>query len=184
MTKNGNGNGKKTTAINDTLAGRPRLVQRLAGIQYGGHRDIYSAAGYPAQGQVKFAHYYGLYTRGDVAGRIVDMPAKTTWRTPPQIVETGQPEDGTAFTQAFNKLAQRLKLWSYLPPCVYAPKPECLCGPIGGHTVGNRRGRPSFAERGIRCPHAVYACGPTLPNCPLRNAVLPSGLPSPQAGGT
>ena len=70
------------SAVND-LTSRMRLGQRLAGIQYGGNRDIYAAAGYVRQGEEQFANYWALYKRGDIAGRIVDMPAKTTWRTPP-----------------------------------------------------------------------------------------------------
>lgn len=115
VSENASDNGAASAlALNDLISGRMRLGQRLAGMQYGGNRDIYSVAGYPAQGEVKFGHYWGLYTRGDVAGRIVDMPAKTTWRTPPEVVEVGMPEEGTEFTQAFNKLAMRLKLWSYM----------------------------------------------------------------------
>ena len=99
-------------ALLNQLVGRGRLVQRLAGIQYNGNRDIYAAAGYVTQGREVFAHYWGLYRRGDVAGRIVDMPAQTTWRTPPEIVEEGEP-DGTEFTEEFNALAKRLRLWAY-----------------------------------------------------------------------
>lgn len=99
-------------ALLTELAGRYRMLQR-AGFQYGTKRDIYKVAGYVPQDEVKFAHYWGLYKRGDIAGRIVDMPAKTTWRTPPEIVEEDKP-DGTDFTEALTALAKRLKLWRYL----------------------------------------------------------------------
>src|SRR5688500_16100285 len=114
MTTNGNGNGRAQVlaAVNELL-GRSRMVQKLAGKQYGGERDIYAVAGYPAQDKVTFAHYWGLYERDGIAGRIVDMMAQTTWRTPPKVVEQGMPPEGTEFTQAFDKLAKRLKLWSY-----------------------------------------------------------------------
>lgn len=100
-------------ALLSSLVGRGNMIRRMAGSQYSGKRDIYATAGYVAQGQVEYSHYWGLYTRGDVAGRIVDMPAKTTWRTPPEITEEGKP-DGTAFTEAFTVLAKRLRLWHYL----------------------------------------------------------------------
>lgn len=100
-------------ALLHQLTSRTAFASRMAGIQYGGLRDIYSVAGYPKSDQLKFSHFWSMYTRGDVAGRIVDMPAKTTWRTPPQIVEDKQPEGGTEFTKAFDKLAKRLKVWSY-----------------------------------------------------------------------
>ncbi len=111
---------KQRTAIMSALASRTNLARKVAGVQYGGNRDIYQAAGYIAQGLVKFDHYWGLYTRGDVAGRIVDMPAKTTWRTPPMVTEPkakeGQAdEEGkTEFVRAFEQLAKRVRLWQYL----------------------------------------------------------------------
>lgn len=98
------------------LLGRSRLMTRLAGVQYNGNRDIYTTAGYVAQDQVTFDHYWGIYKRGDIGGRIVDMPAKTTWRTPPQVVEMDGEEvkADTKFVQEFNKMAKRLRLWHYL----------------------------------------------------------------------
>lgn len=107
---------KKIAALNTLfgsgLVGRGRLGQRLAGIQFAGARDIFSVAGYVPQDHEKFAHYWGLYTRNEIAGRIVDMPAKTTWRTPPEVVEEDKP-DGTKFTKAFTDLSKRLKLWQH-----------------------------------------------------------------------
>lgn len=92
--------------------GRMRLLRSMAGIQYAGKRDVYQAAGYIPQDQDKFEDYWGLYQRGDVAGRIVDMPVKTTWKTPPEISEPDH-EDGTPFTEKFTELAKRLRLWHY-----------------------------------------------------------------------
>lgn len=109
---------KKTLArravatIQSLLQSRATLAGRLAGKQFGGERDVYQVAGYVKPGSETFEHYWGLYTRGDIAGRIVDMPAKTTWRTPPRVVEKDQ-KDGTEFTKAFETLAKRLRLWSY-----------------------------------------------------------------------
>ena len=101
-----------------SLAGRLRFL-RTAGLQYKGLRDIYGAAGYVQQGAENFDHYWALYERDPVAGRVVDMPAKTTWRTPPLIFEgeeppnTGEaPRDPTAFETSWEALAKRLRLWS------------------------------------------------------------------------
>lgn len=80
-----------------------------AGLQFGGKRDIWETAGY--EKQPSFDHYWSLYKRDAIGGRIVDMAPKTTWRTPPAIVEEGEEE--TAFTKAFDELATRLKLWRY-----------------------------------------------------------------------
>jgi hypothetical protein len=101
----------KLAAMSHTL-GRMRMLQK-AGLQYGGKRDLFAAAGYIPVGQIKFEDYYGLYRRGDVAGRIVDMAPKTTWRMAPTVVEEDKP-DGTKFTKAFESLAKQLKLWRYL----------------------------------------------------------------------
>lgn len=104
---------QKTVALMSMLMGRSNFMSRMAGVQYNGLRDIYATAGYVQQGKVVFDQYWGLYKRGDIAGRIVDMPPKTTWRTPPQIMEKDQTTDGTAFTKAFEEMADRLRLWQY-----------------------------------------------------------------------
>lgn len=99
-------------ALHTVLARSSDFIRRMAGVQFNGKRDVYAVAGYVPQGDIRFEHYWGLYTRGDIAGRIVDMPAKTTWRTPPEIVEEGHTE-GTPFTTEFATLAKRLRLWHY-----------------------------------------------------------------------
>lgn len=99
-------------AVLSNLMGRFRLAGK-AGMQFGGRRDIFTVAGYLKDGEVTFDHYWGLYKRGDIAGRIVDMPAKTTWRLPPEVIEEDQ-DNGTKFTEAFTEMAKRLKLWSRL----------------------------------------------------------------------
>lgn len=110
-------------AMLSAVMGRQQLASRVAGLQYAGNRDVYKVAGYVPQGEVKFAHYWGLYTRGDIAGRIVDMPAQTTWRTPPEITEDtaedSQRDDrgDTEFTRKFRQLSKQVKLWRYLTRC-------------------------------------------------------------------
>lgn len=100
-------------ALLSSLVGRANFISRMAGVQYGGLRDIFATAGYVAQGKVTFEHYWGLYRRGDIAGRIVDMAPRSTWRTPPAIKEADQTNEGTEFTQAFGAMADRLRLWQY-----------------------------------------------------------------------
>lgn len=86
-------------------------LARAQGYQYGTDRDIYATGGYPTT--IKFSEYKGLYDRDGIAGRIVDMPAQTTWRNPPKVSEEGQ-KDGTEFTKAWDALAQRLGVWGRL----------------------------------------------------------------------
>jgi len=102
---------EQALALMSDLMGRYRLAKR-AGLQYGGRRDIYEVAGYVTEGQIEFEHYFSIYERGDIGGRIVEMPAKTTWRTPPEISEDDEP-DGTEFTETLDALAKRIRLWHH-----------------------------------------------------------------------
>ncbi len=93
------------------LTGRMNFL-RQAGLQYRGARDVYASAGYVLEGKETFDVYKSLYERDPVAGRIVDMPAKTTWRTPPEIFEGEQDKEKTTkFEEAWLVLAKRLKVW-------------------------------------------------------------------------
>lgn len=93
------------------LTGRMNFL-RQAGLQYKGARDVFASAGYIQEGTETFDHYKSLYERDPVAGRIVDMPAKTTWRTPPEIFEGEEDKDkATEFEVAWLALAKRLKVW-------------------------------------------------------------------------
>lgn len=81
-----------------------------AGLQFGGDRDLYDVLGYKKSPE--FNDYEAKYERLDIAGRIVDMPAEDTWRTPPRILDDAGP-DG-AFATQLKALADRLRLWHYL----------------------------------------------------------------------
>lgn len=107
-------NGGKADATNSDAP--QYTLQRLdflrrAGKQYSGSRDVYEVAGYELTPD--YDDYWSYYDRHPIAGRIVDMPAQTTWRHAPEIVEPDS-EDGTEFTAAFEDLAKRLGLWSRL----------------------------------------------------------------------
>jgi hypothetical protein len=101
-------NGKALVA--NLLGSFRDLLARGAGKQYRGNRDVYATAGYVPEGGETFEHYLALYERDPLAGQIVEQAAKTTWKTPPEIVEEGKP-GGTRFTKAFVQLAHRLDLW-------------------------------------------------------------------------
>jgi hypothetical protein len=104
--RNGASNSEADTFTLDRLD-----FSRRAGFQFGGDRDIYEVAGYKKE--PKYEDYWSYYDRHPIASRIVDLPAKTTWRRPPEIVEPDK-EDGTEFTEAFDELAKRLGLWGRL----------------------------------------------------------------------
>lgn len=92
-------------ALMSHLLERQQLAQR-AGFQFGEERDIFQAAGYKED--PSFADYWSRYQRQDIAGRIVDMPAQTTWRNEPTVVE---PDTETSeFVETWESLATRLRI--------------------------------------------------------------------------
>lgn len=100
-------------ALRDAVAAndlkRDRFA-RLAGLQYDEQRDVWEVAGYPDD--YTFQEGFSRYQRQHVAGRIVDMPAQTTWRNEPEVREEGSdPEEETEFEEAWRSLVQRLSLY-------------------------------------------------------------------------
>jgi hypothetical protein len=105
------------------LLERSRLAGSL-GMQFEGDRDMYTTLGYPQT--ISFAQFLGEYLRGDIAGRVVDLPASDTWRTAPVVADgesgdrgqgsgvRGQGTAETPFEQAFAALDARLHVWHYL----------------------------------------------------------------------
>lgn len=105
-TTNGTDNRDAQIALMSHILER-RVLGDLAGEQFGGERDIMEAAGY--QEDPGFKDYWSRYQRQDIAGRIVDMPAMTTWRNPPDVVE---PEtESSEFEEAWQLLVDRLRLY-------------------------------------------------------------------------
>ena len=101
--------GKDLVALGALLE-RSRLAGQL-GMQFGGDRDMYQVLGYSQQ--LTFDQYQGEYNRGDIAGRIVDLPASDTWRIPPTL-QDGVGTEETPFLVACRELAGRLRIWHYL----------------------------------------------------------------------
>lgn len=74
---------------------------RLAGKQFGSTREVWKTLGYPDEVEIEFREFFGKYKRSDIAGRIVDAPAKTTWRRGFEIRELdedGNPIEGEGET--------------------------------------------------------------------------------------
>lgn len=90
---------------------RKRLAG-LAGLQYGGNRDVYDVAGYPVD--LDFAHFWDRYRRQHIARRVVDMPAKATWRNAPTVTDTPDSEDASEFDQALQTIIRKTQLWHKL----------------------------------------------------------------------
>lgn len=94
---------------------RGRLA-RAMGAQYDGKRDLYAVLGYPTA--ISFQQYLEKYKRQDVAGKVVDLPARDTWRRPPVIADDGgdtaQDAPASEFIQGVRALVERRRLWHYL----------------------------------------------------------------------
>ena len=73
-----------------------RVRMWLAGVQYGGRRDLYELFGYhrnPRQ-----LDYVARYLRQDIAGRVIDAPVLACWADPPIL------DGGDKFNEAWSKL--------------------------------------------------------------------------------
>lgn len=87
------------------------LMARMMGqTAYEGDRDYYEVLGYPLK--ITFSEYMQRYERQDIAARIIELPAKDTWKKPPQISEDDNTE--TPFVKEWELLVKRLRVWSML----------------------------------------------------------------------
>ncbi|MCB0079595.1 MAG: hypothetical protein KDE47_01625, partial [Caldilineaceae bacterium] len=99
-----NGVGREIT-VNSALLARAMLAAQL-GMQFGGDRDVYQAAGYDKS--ISLEQYWGVYRRGDVAKRLVNVFPDDTWRKPPVIYDGKEKwEEGTTnpFLLAWDEIA-------------------------------------------------------------------------------
>jgi len=102
--------GKELVALGAMLE-RSRLAGQL-GMSFGGERDMYKTLGYSET--LTFAQYAAEYARGDIAGRIVDLPASDTWREAPELIDGEDEESKTPFLVGMQELVDRLHVWHYL----------------------------------------------------------------------
>lgn len=86
----------------------------LAGVTFGGNRDIFEACGYERRLLLK--QYRARYNRGDMASRIVEAYPESTWRGTGQdaVYDDESPDVETPFERAWNDLNKRLRIWSVL----------------------------------------------------------------------
>lgn len=97
-----------TLRSNDTAAtlARRQFASRI-GLNFDTDRDTYHALGYHRQ--LQFKDYYEEFKRGNIAKRIINAPAKATWRNPPIVEDVGG--DDSEFTKAWNKLSTDFSLF-------------------------------------------------------------------------
>lgn len=84
----------------------------LAGLTFGGKRDLYKALGYPRK--ITTQEYRERYNRGDISARIVEAFPKATWASGVELVEDEDPKTVTAFEEDFEALQDRLQVWSMI----------------------------------------------------------------------
>ncbi len=78
-------------------------LANLAGLQYGGDRNLYTIFGYKPR--LDSNDFLAKYTRQDIASRIVDAPPNATWSHPPRII------NNEVLMDAWKKLAKPVDLW-------------------------------------------------------------------------
>ncbi len=101
----------KIRALASDLANRSGLAS-LAGLTFGGSRDLYQALGY--QRKLLPSDYRDRYKRNGIAARIVESYPKATWRGGAELIEDEDPETSTPFEEAWGELNDRLNVWSVL----------------------------------------------------------------------
>ena len=93
------------------LAGRTLLGRSQVGTSHDGHRNIYELVGYPDSISLKMLD--DMYSREDIASRIVDAPAEETWRMEPRVFEDEDPQNETPFEKDWKSIRKRLKVFHY-----------------------------------------------------------------------
>lgn len=97
--------------IASIVSSRARLAS-IAGITYGGKRDIFAVCGYD---RILIPQMYReRYRRNAVAGRIVEAKPQATWRGGAEVIEDEDPDTFTEFEKEWELLETRLKIWSIL----------------------------------------------------------------------
>jgi hypothetical protein len=92
-----------------SLVTRSRLAN-VAGKTFGAKRDLYKALGY--QRELFSQDYRSRFRRNAVANRIVKALPNGTWRGGAELIEDEDPNSFTEFETVWDKLNNRLKIWS------------------------------------------------------------------------
>lgn len=102
-------------ALASTLLRRSQIGAAL-GQTFGGDRDLYTVLGYNQSPE--YEDYLAHYKRQDIAKRVIDLPAKDTWKKQPVLLDGDVRGDGegkkTPFLEAWDELVKAHKLFHYL----------------------------------------------------------------------
>jgi len=132
---------------------------RAAGLSFGGRRNMYEILGYPDV--ISPEQYRNRYTRGGIAGRVVDALPRATWRAGGEIVEDENPEVSTTLETTWVALEKRLRLMAmFLRLDILAQQGRYAClllGAPGEFNAELKKGNPDkllyvtpFAEEDAR----------------------------------
>lgn len=91
------------SSLVSTYLSRMMLALR-AGLMFQGARDVYNVFGYTRI--ITWQHLHERYLRQDIAGRLVDLPAKALWTAPPTL------EGPAELVKAWNDLVANGEIWS------------------------------------------------------------------------
>lgn len=112
MAEEGQGAGLKALAsVWGMVTKRLGLVQPTL---YDGRRKVWENLGYPSVAERTAGYYWFRYRYQDVARRIVNAPADSTWQKTPDVFEDTDPEVSTPFEAAWSALQKRLKVYPTL----------------------------------------------------------------------
>jgi hypothetical protein len=106
-----NDSNKSESVVVNALRAASDIIQRMklaarAGIQFGGKRDLYEIFGYTRV--ITSELLVGRYARQDIASRIVDIYADSTWAEPPMITAPG----AAGFDEAWTKITKQQRVWT------------------------------------------------------------------------
>lgn len=102
--------------VGENFASNPEIrtqseILPYIGKQYNGERDIYDVLGYTKNPQIE--DYRARYERGDIAERIVRLPAEDTWRHEPEISDKDEEEE-TAFQESVKQFVEQTSPYQYI----------------------------------------------------------------------
>lgn len=140
-----NGSGKVTAnsdemwiseLIGNAMLSRSQLFREFLDTR----RDINAEAGYADTAQLTCYDFGKLYDREPIAARVVDVLADESWMAYPEIYESENPDELTAFEQRWKELATMLRGGSKFmghigsPVWEYLQRLDRLCG-VGRYGV-------------------------------------------------
>lgn len=116
--------GTRRMATNTSDIFQRAVLSHLAGLTFGGKRDLLTVLGYNAAPTHR--DYVAQYEINGIAERVIEAHPNATWRTPPAVIDDA--DEDTPFARAWKDLEKRLKISRLLR------RADCLDG-LGRYSV-------------------------------------------------